>query len=92
MLKTVVKLDKNKMNQKIIETLRGTIDINQRQQAEEELAKVRNNFFVNETHHVFRLIQCLCVLLCVFIRIFSSCNARKTRKFNEKLGKHTHNT
>lgn len=28
------------MNQKIIETLRGTIDINQRQQAEEELGKV----------------------------------------------------
>lgn len=30
------------MNQKIIEYLRGTIDINQRQQAEEELDKVRN--------------------------------------------------
>lgn len=27
---------------KIIEVLRGTIDINQRQQAEEELNKVRN--------------------------------------------------
>lgn len=50
------------MNQKIIEYLRGTIDINQRQQAEEELDKVRNFVWFSSSP---RFPIMLCVSACV---------------------------